>query len=107
MRLFALTVLGLIVLSASCGQGNGWTQELITKYTNYCQETGLPLQNSGQSQTPPEYCDKVMACIVPRISASEYQYQESLWIKTGDSPQGIATLIHKCSNVAQNIKQGN
>ena len=107
MRLLALTVLGLIILSASCGQDKGWTPELIHKYTNYCYQTGLPLQNSGVNQTPLEYCTKVMNCIVPRISASEYQYQESLWIKTGESPQGIATLIHKCSNVAQNIKQGN
>ena len=107
MRLIALTVLGLIILSASCGQGDGWNQELIDKYSQYCYQTGLPLQNSGLSQTPPEYCDKVMACIIPRMSASEYQYQESEWIKTGDSPQELATLIHKCSNVAQNIKQGN
>ena len=104
MKLFAVTVLGLALLSASCG-GSGWTPELIEKYTLYCHSTGLPLQNSGQSQTPMEFCQKVVKCITPRMSASEYQYQESLWIKTGESPQELARLIHKCSNVAQNLPQ--
>lgn len=105
MRLLALTVLGLIILSASCSQEGGWSQELIDEYTGWCHATGLPLQNSGQSQAPMDYCKKVVNCIVPRISASEYQYQESLWVKTGESPQELARLIHKCSNAAQNVRQ--